>query len=309
MDTFVEAIEPPIPLLRTESLPVQAAPHLTFIAHVQMSRGVAPTPFELKEKLNSAFVWALKMARPTDQLVVAVSSHSSAGKTKTRSGTSPPSLLPSHEGGGGGASHKKVAALRRFYETSLQYNSGSPFHRVVSLPAVSSTSEELFPARKIVYDNWFVTSGPWKKVKERYIDGPEEYSHTVPNAVPPTRDGLHEILKYAEAASKEATGASLVLILEMLHGILPPALLQGSDTAEDFVHYVPRFPFSLMLSGRCAPPCENEAGSDFKEIPLLQETVGVTYLVCVKDSKKSWEAYQVLSLSFSPSLSPFLTIR
>ena len=32
----------------------------------------------------------------------------------------------------------------------------------------------------------------------------------------------------------------------------------------------------------------------YRDVPLLQESAGVNYVVCVNDSKKSWEAYQVL---------------
>ena len=302
--TFTEEEKDLTSLALSQTYPMATGfPNISFVAHIQMRnrKGINIEAIESIEKssLNSAFIWALKLARPTDQLDLMISPAVALFTPAVQQ-----QILTD-----------KAHALRNYYEKVLQYNSASPLHRAIVTPNSVESSASFSSVASFKRGNRG-EGGDTEEISTRLtscnVDGIEIDSED-PN---PNRYEMHEVLKYMDTLSSGKGGSrvsSSVLIVDMPDGALPTALVRankplvkkGSNVSfltgfSSEESLLPNFPFSLMLSSfsssvRAANGGFLEAANStsYRDLPLLQESVGVNYLVCVTDSQKSWEAYQV----------------
>jgi len=267
-----------------------SSPRFSFFAHIQMPF-IAGSLLEISNmKHNAVFLWAMKLARPTDQLEVLVSPPNALKTTSTTLTTVNDMVEVMDD---------RAASLRSYYESCIQYNTASPLHRVLTLKSIQ-------PIEKFQV---------FHEVSRRHSD-----FKTMANDIFALADlntlelfEFHDVVKFVlqnsvnnnsrirSSRGGNAITNSSVLVVDQSNSSKMATFSKHFEevSSASLPHpCVPIFPFSLLLCGQSESHVD-PVSHQLHSVLLSEESVGITYLVCVTDSRKSWEAYQVTKSKFT----------
>lgn len=280
-----------------------SAPRISFFAHIQMPYTAGSLLEITNMKHNAAFLWAMKLARPTDQLEVVVSTSQISNTLKTTSSTIT-TVNEMME-----VLDDRAASLRSYYESCIQYNTASPLHRVLTLKSIQPIehchiSHEFVRRQsdlktKNLHDNFALADIPTTELFE---------FHDVVKFVLENSINNNNNRSRASKGGNDIANNSSVLVVDQPQSSKLTPLASLSKQLEEALSAVPPhsscpcvpvFPFSLMLCGQSEPHVDAEPHHHHSTL-LSEESVGITYLVCITDSRKSWEAYQMACRMIKP---------